>query len=104
VTGRRRLPNRRGSETFTFECSNFVYTATISRFPDGSVAEIFLNNGKLGSGADTAARDSAVIASIALQHGVSISAMRGALLRDARGRPNGSLGVALDMLDGGHEQ
>jgi hypothetical protein len=97
-TQRRRLPNRRGSETFTFECAGFRYTATISRFDDGSIGEIFISNCKCGSTADTNARDSAIICSIAMQHGVPIEAMRSALLRDGRGQPSGPLGVALDML------
>jgi hypothetical protein len=41
------------------------YAATVSRFGDGRLAEIFLTNGKAGSDADAAARDSAVVASIA---------------------------------------
>src|SRR5204863_5563230 len=36
------------------------------RFADGTVGEIFLTSGKCGSDSDTAARDSAVVASIAL--------------------------------------
>ena len=35
------------------------YVATIARFDDGRLAEIFLTNHKVGSDADTAARDSA---------------------------------------------
>jgi hypothetical protein len=95
---RRHLPNRRGSETFSFQCSGMNYHATVSYFDDGSLGEIFLGNGKVDSHADTAARDSAVVASIALQHGVSIATLRSALLRDARGNASGPLGVALDML------
>jgi hypothetical protein len=54
---RRRLPDRRASETFTLECAGLQYTATISRFDDGRLGEIFLTNHKAGSAADTAARD-----------------------------------------------
>jgi hypothetical protein len=43
---RHRLANRRGSETFYFECAGLRYTATISRFPDGRLGEIFIDNGK----------------------------------------------------------
>ena len=68
MTARRILPNRRGNETFRFRCEPFEYVATISRFPDdGALAEIFISNGKAGSGSDTAAKDSAVVCSIALQ-------------------------------------
>jgi len=76
------------------------FVATISCFDDGALAEIFLTNGKVNSQADTAARDSAVIASIALQHGVPIETLRRALLRDSQGRASGPLGVALDLIAG----
>jgi hypothetical protein len=59
-----RLPNRRGCENFSFQCSGLAYVATISRFQNGDLAEIFVSNHKTGSDADTAARDSAVVCSI----------------------------------------
>jgi ribonucleoside-diphosphate reductase alpha chain len=95
---RERLPDRRASDSFNFEVNGFRYVATLSRFDDGRPAEIFLGNGKAGSTTDTAARDSAVVASIALQHGVSLETMRRGLLRDSQGRPSGPLGAALDLL------
>lgn len=105
MTGRReRLPNRRASETFALECAGLAYLCTVSRFADGRVAEVFLSNHKAGSAADTAARDSAITASLALQHGAGLEMIRRALCRDSTGRPNGPLGVALDMIaaaDGG---
>jgi hypothetical protein len=39
MTARERLPNRRFSETFSLECAGLQYTATISRFDDGRLAE-----------------------------------------------------------------
>jgi hypothetical protein len=100
MSARRRLPNRRVSESFNFECAGMAYTATFSRFADGRIAEIFLSNHKTGSHADTAARDSAVVASLALQHGADIDTLRKALLRDPRGVASGPLGVALDLIAG----
>jgi hypothetical protein len=98
---RRRLPNRRSSETFTLHWGSLKFVATVSRFADGTVAEIFLSNAKCDSTADTIARDLAVVASIALQHGASVETLRGALLRDARGAPSGPLGIVLDMIRDG---
>jgi hypothetical protein len=95
---RRRLPDRRGSETFSLECAGLAYVATISRFDDGRLGEIFLTNHKSGSDADTAARDSAITCSIALQFGADIETIRKALCRDGRGNASGPLSVALDML------
>jgi hypothetical protein len=59
---------------------------------------LFLSNHKAGSHADTAAKDSAVVCSIALQHSVPLDVIRHALLRDARGVASSPLGVALDIL------
>jgi hypothetical protein len=96
---RQRLPNRRFSTTFNFQCGPHVYTATISYFPGTNrLAEIFIGNGRAGSDVDAAAKDSAVVASIALQHGVSVDTIRKALLRDARDNASSPLGVALDLI------
>jgi ribonucleoside-diphosphate reductase alpha chain len=100
MTERKRLPNRRASETFALECDGQHYTATISRFTNGGVAEVFLSNHKAGSQADANARDSAVICSLALQHGVSLEVIQHALLRDARGVAASPLGCALDLVLG----
>jgi hypothetical protein len=98
MSTRRRLPDRRASEQISFKCGGFDFTATVSRFPDGSLAEIFLANGKCGSDSDVSARDAAVVASIALQYGVPVEVLRKALMRDSAGRPSGPLGAALDLL------
>jgi hypothetical protein len=95
---RRRLPDRRGSETFTLECGGLAYDATVSPFDDGQLGEIFLTGRKVGTDTDVAARDSAVVCSIALQFGADVETIRKALCRDARGAAGGPLGVALDML------
>jgi hypothetical protein len=95
---RQRLPNRRSCETFNFECNGLAYTTSISRFGDGRLAEIFLSNSKAGSHSDSAAKDSAVVCSIALQHGVPLETIRHAQLRDARGVASSPLGRALDLL------
>ena len=95
---RERLPNRRLGETFELEVAGLRYTATVGRFPDGRIAELFLQNHKSASGADTAARDSAIVCSIALQCGADIETIRRALCRDSHGRASGPLGAALDRL------
>src|SRR5215472_14167303 len=91
---RERLPNRRLCETFNFECNGLTYTAGIGRFHDGRLAEIFLGNAKAGSHSDAAAKDSAVVASIAFQHGVPLETIRKALLRDARHRRGAAMKVS----------
>ena len=99
-SNRTRLPDRRASETFSVECAGLEYIATISRFDDGHLGEIFLTSNKTGSAADTAARDAAITCSIALQYGANVETLRKALCRDGRGNASGPLGVALDLLAG----
>jgi hypothetical protein len=95
---RERLANRRFSESFWFEWNGMPFTATISRFDDDRLAEIFLGNGKAGSHTDAAAKDSAIVASLALQHGVPLATIRHALLRNSQGVAESPLGAALDHL------
>ena len=97
---RERLPNRRRSETFSFFWLGMRFTATISRYNDGALAEVVLTNGKVASQADTAARDSAVVASLALQYGVPLDVIRKALLRDSQGKASSPLGAVLDAIAG----
>ena len=106
MRARARLPNRRLAETFELEVCGLYYTCTVGCFPDGSVGEIFLQNHKPGSQSDANARDAAVAASLALQHGCPLQVLQRALLRDSQGRPSTPLGAALDALaeqDGGRE-
>jgi ribonucleoside-diphosphate reductase alpha chain len=98
MTSRNRLPNRRPAETFELEIQGLRYTATVGRFSDGTIGELFLNNHRSNSAADTTARDSAIVLSIALQHGADAEAIRRALCRDGQGRASGPLGHALDLI------
>jgi hypothetical protein len=97
-TERQRLPNRRTCVSFTFELDGLRFTASIGRFVDGRVAELFLTNHKSGNQSDTNARDAAIILSFALQYGADIDAMRHALCRDSAGRALGQVGAALDFI------
>jgi ribonucleoside-diphosphate reductase alpha chain len=100
MTARARLPNRRTAETFELEVGGLHYTCTVGRFSDGSIGELFLNNHKSNSAADTNARDSAITFSIAIQHGADPEVIRRALCRDSQGRASGPLGCALDLIAG----
>jgi ribonucleoside-diphosphate reductase alpha chain len=97
-TMRQRLPNRRGSETFTLEVSGLRFTATASQFGDGTIGEVFLQNHKADSTAGIMASDAAIAASLALQFGCPLETLRKALSRDPRGNATGPLGVALDLF------
>ena len=98
MTARERLPNRRPCESLSFTHGGMDYVASIGRYDDGRLAEIFITNHKVGSDADAAAKDSAVVCSIAFQHGVLAETICKALLRDSRGNPSSPLGAALDLL------
>jgi hypothetical protein len=100
MTTRRRLENRRTAVTFDIEVAGLRYTVTVGRLPDGTVSEVFLQNHKPGSQSDNNARDAAVAASLALQHGCPLEVLQRALLRDAQGRPSTPLGAALDIIVG----
>jgi ribonucleoside-diphosphate reductase alpha chain len=95
---RNRLPNRRASLTFEVEAQGLRFTATVARFADGSVAEIFLENHKAGSAAGIMASDAAIAASLALQHGCPLEVLTRALSRDSHGRASSPLGAALDLI------
>jgi ribonucleoside-diphosphate reductase alpha chain len=98
MTARERLPNRRASVVFDLELRGLKYTASFSRFADGRVAEIFLQNHKPSSQSDSNARDAAVAASLALQFGCPLEVLRRALLRDADGQASTPLGAAIDRI------
>jgi hypothetical protein len=96
---RSRLPDRRRSETFKFECAGLHYTATVSWYPDGRIGELFIDSNKVGSMADTNARDAAICFSLAVQHGAEPSLIGSALCRDVNGNASGPLAAALDYIE-----
>jgi ribonucleoside-diphosphate reductase alpha chain len=100
MTERRRLANRRLSENFVFELDGLKFTATIGRFEDGRIGELFLNNHKAGNQSDTNARDAAIILSFALQYGADLDEIRRALCRDSNGKALGPVSAALDIIAG----
>jgi hypothetical protein len=73
---RHRLPNRRASETFDFEAQGLRFTASFSRFPDRSIAELFIRNHKASSMAGINAADAAVLFSIARQFGAPLEVLQ----------------------------
>jgi ribonucleoside-diphosphate reductase alpha chain len=95
---RQRLPNKRRSVSFEIVVGTLRYTVTYSRYADGRVGEIFIQNTKPGSQSDCYARDAAISASLALQCGCPLETLRRALLRDPQGRPQTPLAAALDRI------
>jgi hypothetical protein len=95
---RKRLPNWRSSTIIDFESMNMRFTASVSRYADRRLGELFIDNHKAGSAIGTLVRDMAIIFSFAIQHGADPEAIRKALCRDSQGRALGPLGVMLDLL------
>jgi hypothetical protein len=93
MSERERLPNRRPAEVFDFEHGGRRWTATISRFPDGRLGEIFLDAIRGAAIAELAA-EAAIVASLALQSGCPLETLRHAL----NGRDAGPLGTALAII------
>lgn len=94
------LPARRRSETLRIEVDAQVFHVTVGYYAGGRrPGEIFITSPK-GSQTFAAiqAADSAVAASLALQHGCPIEVLRGAFLRTAQGGPAGVLAAALDAI------
>ncbi len=56
---RQRLPNRRAHKVVAFTFRGLAYTAGVERFPDGSLAEVFLDCAKGSSQAADGAKDTA---------------------------------------------
>jgi hypothetical protein len=98
---RHRLPDRRASMLFDFESMGMRFTASVSRYPDGRVSELFVDNHKAGSAIGTLVRDAAIILSFALQHNADIEAIRCALGRDSAGHALGPIAEALDRIRSG---
>jgi hypothetical protein len=99
MTDRRRLPHRRASLSFSFQCnSGLPYTATASWFDSGELGEIWVQNRKIDSAADANVRDASVLASIALQRGATLDEIRKSLMRDTRGAASSPIGEALDII------
>lgn len=104
MSTRNTLPNRRLAETFEFDhapdkgMQPMRYTATIGRYENGDIGELFLNSVKIGSGADANARDASIAVSIAIQHGVPLRVLRDAFTRNSDGSPSSPIGKLLDIL------
>ncbi len=91
-------PTDASTSCASFEHGGFRYVAGVGRFNDGRLAEIFLYSDKSGTTIETHARDAAIVASIALQHGATADELRHALTRNGDGSASGALGALLDKL------
>ena len=115
VPHRRRLPNRRPSETRTLHVGNLTFAASIGFDPvDGRPSEIFLAGAKDGTDMAAILDDASVVISVALQHGISPEALAKSVARvptaplmpsdlaaatgPAHTEPASVIGAVLDLL------
>ena len=94
MTTRERLPNRRAAEVVDFIHRNRRWTATIGHFSDGQIAGVFLHAERVDPVAEMA-RDSPIVASLALQFGCPLETLRHALA----GHGGGPLSAALAAIE-----
>lgn len=85
---RRRLPDRRASETHKFQISDTGGYLTVGMYDDGSPGEIFLRVSKIGSTFATTLDCWAMTFSVALQYGTPLESLV-RLHRGVRGEPCG---------------
>lgn len=102
---RESLPLRRFSETRSFAFAGEKYHVTTGYYDDHRPGEIFINRvrdkaaAKLGGQLDGVCRDSAILLSLALQHGVELETIRHAITRESDNEPATIVGAIVDMMD-----
>lgn len=93
------LPNRRLCRRYKFHHNGFRYFGTIGVNPDTlQPCEVFLQAAKSGTEVEAVARDAAVLASIALQHGATIPKLRSAMTELEGGVPAGPVARLFDLF------
>jgi hypothetical protein len=77
------LPGRGGQEVVDFDHDGFSYRVAVSRFPDGSPAEVLIDSTRPGSKLDAYGRDVAALISLLMQIGVDLTTIENALDRSS---------------------
>ncbi len=102
---REMLPNRRHNVSFTLEFQGEKYDVTTGFYADGRFGEVFINRiqdksaAKLGQHLDGVCRDSAILMSLALQHGVKLSDLKHSITRDDDSTPMSIIGTIVDSVE-----
>ena len=99
------LPPRRFSANFTLAFQGERYHVTTGFYKDGRTGEIFINRirnktaARLGEPLDAICRDSAILMSLAIQHGADLAALKHSITRDEEGQPMSIVGAILDAVE-----
>lgn len=97
---RTELPGRRGGENFELVHDGMIFTASVryAGVTDLQPREVFLSAAKPDSAIDLAARDGAILVSVALQYGIPLAELARSLSRNADGAASSPIGALLDLL------
>lgn len=105
MSARERLPDRRATETVRFiwptpSGAQIKIIATLGFYDCAmsKLGEIFLNTKRTGTEMEILLKDTAILASLAMQYGCPIDVMRRALLRKPDGAGEGPLGALFDRM------
>lgn len=94
------VPQRRHGENFEFTHDGQKFHASV-RYASVTALdplEIFLNGAKADSAVDLAARDAAILVSIALQYGVPLNVLSHAMGKNPDGSPSSPVGQLLAIM------
>jgi hypothetical protein len=92
------LSQRRAAQTFDLRHGKNVFEVTVGFYPNSAIGEVFVTGGKTGSDMEAVCRDAAVLLSIAIQYGIPLSTIRGAITREQNGAASSVIGAVLDRL------
>lgn len=95
---RERLADRRQNMNLPLHWRGRRYEITCGFYDDGRVAEAFVHNTKAGTDVQAVARDSAIILSLALQHGCPLDTIQAALTRDEQNNPISLIAAVVDAI------
>jgi hypothetical protein len=95
---RETLTARRHHESFTFRFEGHPHEVGLGFYPDGRLAEVFIEVARVGTPMNLLVKEAAIMVSFALQHGCTIDGMRSAMPRRNDGTAEGLIGALLDHI------
>lgn len=102
LANREQLPQRRACETFELRHGGkqSVFRVTLGYYDRDmrKLGEVFITGAKSGTEVEANVRDTAILVSLALQHGVPIATMAAAITREGNGTASTIIGCVLDKL------
>lgn len=94
------LPNRRHQETLEIDHDGHRYSVSFGYHHDGRPGEVFIQAHKHSSPLEAAARDAAILISLATQYGTPLAQLREGVTRGEDGAAASVVGAVLDAMEG----